>query len=220
MYKELFKKVKHDGFAILDKGFDLDFCNEVISFIDNFNELEAELCYGGTEVRIWDAHKKSEHIRIFKEESDKLLTRMYGKPIESYTVLALKNSPIPDLESLRRGRWYIDSFREQVKVFTFLSEVKEVNGPFEFITGSHKAIFKLKNVLKGNYFALTDLFGNKRKYQNLEQNFIVETISKNTTVPILCKPGTTAVIDTSSIHRARPCSQGSRYYLAAYYNHF
>jgi hypothetical protein len=220
MHEGILKQVKSTGYSILDKRYNSSFCEEVISFMDNYNEADVELCYGETERRIWDAHKKCEHISRFREESDRLLSEMYGKTIESYTILALKNIPIPTDGSLIRGRWHIDSFREQVKVFTFLTDVKEENGPFEFVSGSHTSGFKLKNVVKGNYFALTDLLGNKRKYQNLNEDFINETIAEIEPTPVICEAGTTTVIDTSSIHRARPCLEGKRYYLAAYYKHF
>ena len=36
-------------------------------------------------------------------------------------------------------------------------------------------------------------------------------------VSVICKAGTMMVADTSAIHRARPCLEGSRYALTTYY---
>ena len=34
---------------------------------------------------------------------------------------------------------------------------------------------------------------------------------------VFCGPGTAVVVDTSAIHRARPCIEGTRYALTAYF---
>lgn len=217
---EIYKETKKTGCSILDRKYDSDFCNNVIGFMDSYSDPDVELCYGGTERRIWDAHKKNDLIKQFKSESDALLSEIYGRTIESYTILALKNVPIPKDGTQLAGRWHIDSFREQVKVFTFLSDVEDVNGPFEFLSGSHTPGFKFKNVVAGNYFSVKDFFGSKRKYQRLDEDFINKTVSEIEATPLICEAGTTAIIDTSSIHRARPCLEGRRYYIAAYYKHF
>ena len=141
-----------------------------------------------------------------------------GKNIECYTVLALKNIAIPSDGTQLKGRWHVDSLRKQVKVFTFLSDVKDENGPFEYVPFTNSYRFKLKRI--GNYLSIMDLFNRNgsRKYQKLKESFIEKILKNFMSKKFICDMGTTAIVDTSALHRASPCVKGTRYYLCAYYN--
>ncbi len=147
-YSKYFSEVKREGYSIAERKYSKEFCSNVIDFMNDYSAEDAELQYQGTELRVWDAHLKSPYIMEFKQYADALVSEMYNKKVVSYTILALKNQPIPTDGSQRLGRWHIDSFREQVKVFTFLSDVEDENGPFEFLKGTHTPGFKFRSIFQ------------------------------------------------------------------------
>ena len=58
---------------------------------------------------------------------------------------------------LSSGRWHLDSFNNQIKVFTFLNDVNEENGPFEMIPKTHKKMFKISNVFSAKLLKIQDI---------------------------------------------------------------
>lgn len=214
--------IDRDTAITLDQKYPKKLCNEIISFIDNYKSKDTEMNYGNSEIRIWDAHKKNKLILDFKIKSDTLLSNIYNKKIESYTILALKNVPIPSDGNQIKGRWHMDSLRKQIKIFTFLSDIEVENGPFEYIPKTNSYFFKMKQIFKGEYFSVKDFYRSDgvRKYQNIDDEFVDNLLKKTPSVKYICESGTTAIVDTSSLHRASPCLKGSRYYLCAYYNFF
>lgn len=211
-------KLNKDTAYVLKEKYSISFCNEIKSFIDQFKDDNIEKNYGNSETRIWDSENKNKNIMKFKNDSDKLVSSIFGKNIECYTVLALKNIAIPSDGTQVKGRWHVDSLRKQVKVFTFLSDVKEENGPFEYVPFTNSYWFKLKRI--GNYLSVMDFFNKNgsRKYQKLKESFIKKVLNKFMSKKFICDMGTTAIVDTSALHRASPCIKGTRYYLCAYYN--
>ena len=114
---------------------------------------DTEVNYGGSEHRIWKAHTKSEQIESFRVFSDQVLSEVEGQPFEAYDILAIRNRPI-DLEDdgVTRGRWHLDSFNRQLKIFMFLTDVNDESGPFEMLPETHKMPFKVKEAIKGTFY--------------------------------------------------------------------
>ena len=61
--------------------------------------------------------------------------------------------------------------------------------------------------------------GNLRQYQSIPDNKVMPLFDKGYKAkPVIVKAGTVLLIDTAKlIHRARPCTEGQRYALTAYY---
>lgn len=207
------------GFLVIENAFDQGFCDEVKSFMDHFNPAEAQVNYGGSELRIYDAQKKNELLRDFFANCHRSTQALFGHSLTPQTLLAIRNKPIAaDDTSLQKGRWHLDSFSKQIKVFLFLTETTEESGPFEFVPGSQKKFFKYKNLFSGRYIRPTDFLKKERRYQSLPDDYVESLSGQGLPArPLLCKPGTAMVVDTSAIHRARPCLKGERYALTAYY---
>lgn len=212
------KEFEDKGVILIPNAFDLDFCEKTKSFIDSWSG-DKDLLYNGTETRIWDAQKKDVSLNMFFEICHQTTRALFQKKPDPYTLLAIQNLSLKkeDVNS-QMGRWHLDSFCKQVKIFLFLTDTSEESGPFEFIPGSHNPSFKFKNLLSGKYFSLSDIFNKTRAYQSLNEGWI-EKLSKNgmPSQPVICKAGTAMIVNTSAIHRARPCKQGPRYALTAYY---
>ena len=79
---------------------------------------------------------------------------------------------------------------------------------------------KWELALRGLCFKPSDLFTGKRSYQSLPEHWI-ETLRGRgyEPAPVLVEAGTVLIVDTSIIHRARPCKSVPRYALTTYYKH-
>ena len=220
-FKALRAKVKQHGFAVLQSRATLEECAHIKAFIDQFPPDKAEINYGGTEKRIWDSHNIDPVIKAFSELSEQVMGAVFDAQPKVKTVLSYSNYAIPSEDQLTLGRWHLDSLRHQYKLFCFLTRTEEQTGPLEVVPGTHRTAFKLWPLVSGRYISRADLGTDKRRYQKLDEQWVdVQCRKAGGSVPFLCEAGTLILVDTSAIHRARPCLKGHRYALCAYYNHF
>lgn len=214
------KALKKEGYLVFNEAYPIDFCNSIIQFIDQYQKTHnIEKNYAGTELRIWGAQNEHPLLSRFFEDSNHVISSILDKIIKGKTLLAIRNKSlsINDLSS-RIRRWHIDSFFTQYKIFLFLNDTTELSGPFEFIPNTHQKLFKFRMLCQGNYFNFFQLKNSKRLYQELNEDLIEKLIrSGYYPEPMICKAGTLLIIDTSSIHRARPCIQDQRYALTSYF---
>ena len=100
------------------------------------------------------------------------------------------------------GGWHRDSVnRRQLKLMVYLTDVDIENGPFEYISKSHKVESKL---FRGLFYK------NNRRIEMLSQN----ELSKRRT--FVGKAGMAIVFDSSGIHRGRPVLSESRTAITYY----
>ena len=224
--EEIKKEYIDKGYVIFESIFSKQFCDEIIMAIENQEQKEQsnkkfsgeEINYGGTELRIWNADKRDVVFEEFKQFSDKVSSEIFSKEMDAFNILAIRNRSIKNVDKdVSSGRWLIDSFIPQFKAFLFLTTTDEDSGPFEFIPGSNKFPFKLKSALKGEYFSPKDFVKGGRKYQHISNEYVDIVKQAEPSMPLLVNKGTLVFIDTSCLHRARPCIQGERYALTSYY---
>jgi ectoine hydroxylase-related dioxygenase (phytanoyl-CoA dioxygenase family) len=215
---------KHSYFLI-PNAYSKEFCDEIKAEIDKVrSELGVEINYGGSETRIWSAQKRFRGVKLFFDDSNKLISLIFKKEEVAGTVLAIKNIPL--LEENQKhitGRWHADSWSSQKKVFLFLSDTTEKSGPLEFIPNTHKFLFRLRKTLEpGFFFNYSSIFKKSapRPYESIADHKIESLFVKGYKAkPVLVKAGTLLIIDTAKlIHRARPCKESERYALTAYYS--
>jgi Phytanoyl-CoA dioxygenase (PhyH) len=213
--------LKNRGFAFLPRRIGAADCAVLRGFIDAVPEETCEINYAGSEKRIWDAHRRIPEIEGFRAFSDNLLRKIFEQVPAAQTVLAYSNRPIPHAPELLRNRWHLDSLRRQIKVFAFLTPTTENSGPLELLEGSHKLGFKAMELLRGNLVDLSILTKGKRAYQQLSDRRIEKLLTDGRrAVPMLCDEGSIVIVNTSAIHRARPCFEAGRYAMTSYYGHF
>lgn len=107
--------------------------------------------------------------------------------------------------------WHRDSVNErQFKVILYLTDVKEENGPFQYLKGTQNK----KSVLEGiiNY----DFKYNHNRLKEDDVQRYVDT-GKYELSTLTGKAGTLIIVDTSGIHRGMPIQEGERYALTNYY---
>lgn len=215
------RALKTSGYFTIEDAYPASFCREVIDVIDSHvPDQRTEVNYAGTELRIWDAQKHHALLQDFYDHCNVFTAALTGMDVEADTLLAIRNRTLDASDQKSRlGRWHIDSFRRQLKVFLFLTDTTEQSGPFEFVPRTHAARLKAQMLARGVYFRPGDLLSRTgaRAYARIDEA-VVEGLSKSgfAPMPFLCKAGTALVVDTSSIHRARPCSAGARYALTTY----
>jgi len=208
------------GHFLIEACYGQDLCNSAIEFIDGYDgDATTERNYSGTELRIWGAETKDALLGDFINECNLFASCLLGRDTEASTLLAIRNNALDPGDRVSfNGRWHIDSFRSQLKVFLFLTDTTESSGPFEFIPGTHKSVFKFRTLCSGVYLRPWDLLSDKRPYQRLNDAWVDGIRARGyRSVPVVCKRGTALIVDTSAIHRARPCLEGSRYALTAYF---
>jgi ectoine hydroxylase-related dioxygenase (phytanoyl-CoA dioxygenase family) len=216
--------IESDGFLLLKNAYSKEWCSQIIELMDAHSPDERTYVnYGGSELRIFDAERRHPAFKAFFDECNVFTAALTGRYLEASTLLAIRNRAVDaDEPHNYLGRWHIDSFQKQLKVFVFLTDTSEESGPFEFIPGTQTTAFKMRMLLRGAYFSPFDLMPARRAdglraYQRIDDG-VIQRISRGprAPMPVVCEAGTALVIDTSAIHRARPCQRGKRYALTAY----
>lgn len=184
------------------------------------NNEELEVNYGGSEHRIWHAHKHIAAAESFRRFSDAIVPKLADGINPAKNILAIRNKPLSDGKNeLRKGRWHLDSFRDQYKIFVFLQDVGPNDGPFELVPQTQKSSVKFKHAIQGRYFRTKDLIlrTGKRGYQHVSDSF-VEHVERNYPSQLFTVPaGTILIANTSALHRAHPVNGGERYAFTSYH---
>ncbi len=154
--------------------------------------------------------------RIYQEGILTPLLGKYVKKIKPYIVEFLdtekvnveisyyqESLPCNDLTEIPGGEFHVDDNRANLKYFIYLTDVEEKNGPFCCIPAT--GTWRLKrSLMRGIMWELT----NYRKYL---YEFLInhESFEKGEKL-ILGKKGTHFLVDTTTLHRAKPVVQGVR----------
>jgi hypothetical protein len=195
---------------------------EIVRQIDEICDTsdDLEVNYGGSEHRIWKAHERFDAAKAFNEFSDELIPSLDRNIKKASNILAIRNRALNDRTgALRAGRWHLDSFRKQLKIFVFMQDVTNSDGPFELIPRTQNISAKVKHMIPGRYFSLNDILRreDKRGYQHIDDEFI-ERVEETYPPTLFTVPaGTILIADTSAIHRAHPVNGGERYALTSYH---
>jgi hypothetical protein len=119
--------------------------------------------------------------------------------------------PQKNLESVPGGEFHVDDNKANFKYFIYLSDVGNNNGPFSCVpsTGS----WRLKNsLIRGIFWEIT---GNKKYLYD----YLIDTTycEKNEKI-ITGTAGTQFLVDTTTLHRAKPVKEGCRKVLVISFN--
>ena len=108
------------------------------------------------------------------------------------------------------GGWHRDAFYNQFKALVYLTDVKEDNGPFELLPGSHHLTSVLAGIKKAGLGYMQNRLSNAEVLR-LEE--LLEIPRK----PITGDAGTLVLFNSSSVHRGRPIKVGERLAFTNYY---
>ena len=212
---KILKELDREGISIIPSFYNLDQVKklksdtlEILSRTD-LNIFEDEV---SSDFRAFGADFFSDSIKQFCY--DKTLKEI----LETYEghqfglVFTMANHLIPKKGNRGSGGgWHRDSpTRKQTKAITYLTDVKNTNGPFQYIKGTHKPLDALKHRILGS-------FDRNQKRISEEE---VESILKNSKYSITevdAKAGDLILVDTRGIHRGKPIINGERIALTNYY---
>jgi ectoine hydroxylase-related dioxygenase (phytanoyl-CoA dioxygenase family) len=210
--KRIVRELDDVGFSIVENFLENDICKSFIQDIDRIIIDQKD--------HVWVDDQGSDH-RIFGAENGSILIKDFfsnewirqigeahiSSKLDNHMTLAAR------LEAQKEnlgsgGGWHRDStFEHQYKSILYLSDVSEENGPFQFISASHKTRSVISTVGHGV---------NNNRYTNEEIELLtrkngwkLETFSG--------KAGTLILADTKGLHRGKPIQSGTRYALTNYY---
>ena len=114
--------IKSVGYFAIENIYDKELCGKIIDIIDTIGPDEkTEINFAGTELRIWDSQKRHPLLSKFNEDCNIFMSCMTGTDSEAFTLLAIRNRPLESAdEASKKGRWHLDSFKQQLKIFLFL----------------------------------------------------------------------------------------------------
>lgn len=216
------KSLRIKGFHVFDVRLSSEYLKDVIQQMDDIcsNKDDLEINYGGSEHRLWYANKFMPAAEEFRQFSNAVIPKLEGGMPKAHNVLAIRNKPLGNNKGeLRKGRWHLDSFKKQLKIFVLLQDVGPNDGPFELIPQTHKMPTKIKHAIQAKYFRIADFIERtgKRGYQHIDDGFI-DYVERSYPTQIFTVPaGTILVADTSAIHRAHPVNGGERYAFTSYH---
>lgn len=210
------------GYSTLDVRLSEEYLKAIIQQMDDIcaNKDDLEVNYGGSEHRLWHAHKFMPAAEEFRQFSNAVIPKLEGGMPEAHNILSIRNKALDDDKTgLRKGRWHLDSFNKQLKIFVFLQDVSSDDGPFELIPRTQKMPTKIKHAIQARYFRIKDFIQRtgKRGYQHIDDSFIGYVERQYPTKVFTVPAGTILVADTSAIHRAHPVNGGERYAFTSYH---
>jgi len=107
--------------------------------------------------------------------------------------------------------WHRDAFHFQFKAMVYLTDVTSRNGPFQFLSGSHRALQVVRDTLTGHL----DGAPRSRITEGQAQRLIAANPTRLQT--FTANRGTVILFDSSGIHRGAPIESSERYALTNYY---
>lgn len=111
------------------------------------------------------------------------------------------------------GGWHRDSpISHQFKAVCYLNDVDDLNGPFQYIRGSHRKLDVLTSYLKKIF--------QPSQYRFSDSDILNYVYKNNVNVEsVTGRAGTLAYVDTKGLHRGKPLESGVRYVLFCYFWH-
>jgi len=208
-----FDVVRENGVCIIEDFWDAEKCKMSRDEVDRVIEAYPEYVHSSARAdrRVFGANHASDLIETFSSHAmlGEIATAYNEEPTRTAFTLAAK---MPTTEgNLGSGEgWHRDAFFRQFKAILYLSDVKDDNGPFQYIHDSHRP----KQVLR-------DIWSGRLRYmQSRLSDEEVERILYNSPERLntyTAKAGTLILVDSSSIHRGMPIRVGTRYALTNYY---
>jgi len=211
----LIDELREDGITLVGNILNSDECKNLRNKIDGY--------INNNDTNVWRDEIGADNRIYFINEIDSDFEKIYSDPfirdiLRKYTGI---HNPVGMLLAARidakqgnvgsGGGWHRDSpTSHQFKAIFYLSDVSEINGPFQFIKGSHKKSAVIKAYLRG-IFKPGQFRFNKREIKN----FLAD--SKSQISDIVAPEGSLIFADTKGLHQGKPILEGSRYVLFCYF---
>jgi hypothetical protein len=133
-----------------------------------------------------------------------------GLTLYNFVTLGARIDATADNRGSGEG-WHRDAFGFQFKAIVYLCDVTDENGPFEYLSGSHKAWRAGFDSARGRFPVPPD---SRIDSQGMEK-MIAEGLIKPKR--FTAKAGTVILVNSAGVHEGAPLKSGHRYALTNYY---
>ncbi|WP_226635053.1 phytanoyl-CoA dioxygenase family protein [Brevundimonas poindexterae] len=151
-----------------------------------------------SDVRIYNAERKVPEFRPLFESMLAHYTAKRGTAPNHAFLMVNRVTPKPGNQGSGNG-WHRDTWISQHKVFVFLSDVGEANGPFEYIPGSNSPVAKVRDVVR------------YRRSLRVPEDHV-----RGPGTLLTVTAGEGVFFDTTTLHRGSPIREGERYAATLY----
>lgn len=206
--------VKREGLCIVPGFLSGEECarlrEDFISLFDRYPRA-VQKPSNGADWRVFGAEKGAPSLRRFTDDPrlNELAACLLGPGTKP--AFTLGNRIQYTESNLGSGDgWHRDSFFNQFKAIVYLTDVTEDNGPFEYITGSHRFGAKFSD-----HFRYDIPLHSSRIEDKVVARMIAEQPKRH---QVVCgQAGALVLADTTGIHRGRPMKEGTRIALSNYF---
>ncbi len=164
--QNLLKKLKKDGYVIIENFFSKKECNKIKYEIDLFCKKRTSEVHlaGGYDARIYGFNLASKKAKSFLKNKNIInILGGYCNNNKLIHSLTLGQKTIFKKNNLGSGAgWHVDhTILKYPKAMIYLVDVNEKNGPLQYIKGSNKFLKKIKISLMNKYDISKNKFSNK-----------------------------------------------------------
>lgn len=190
-------------------------CDRFIDEIDKYlgtSSVSAWTDDAGSDRRIFHANRMIKDFEgIFQDPFiHQLASEFYGSRNINGFLLANRLIPV-DGNLGSGGGWHRDSpTRSQLKAIIYLSDVTERNGPFTLVSGTHRKVKVIREMLLGRFLPA------QYRFTDAEIEAYVGSTKDQMVKSFTGKKGDLFLVDTKAIHRGIPMEKGVRYAITFY----
>lgn len=212
---KILKGLNNEGYYVMPSLLDEEHCDFLVEKTKRFiTEQDDKVSHesNGCDRRIYgaDRYDNDFNISVINAVSDKIYKYFeFSKKIDHFVLLGHIIGGDTNLGS--GSGWHRDSrFKHQFKTIVYLNDVTLKNGPFQYLTKSHKRqtmleVSKALNKPLKNYRFKND------EIDTITQQNLLETKT------FTAQKGTVIFVNTRGIHRGSPLIEGERFALTRYH---
>lgn len=213
--QKLIDEVRQKGFVVIPDYYSKEMCARMREEIDNLFASNSEYLWVDpkkSDHRIYGAEKLSSTIKEFHDDPFLLkLAEAFNEVsiINSHTLVG-KIDTVEDNLGSGQG-WHRDSASPfQFKALMYVSNARDVNGPFQYLCGTHNIKSLYHHIWNCGMTVNHTRFNDKdiKHIQNCG-DYEIKTL--------IADEGALVLVNTFGIHRGKPIKQGHRYALTNYY---
>lgn len=212
--RQVMKKLRQDGVAVIDGFYDQKKCQDIKVEIDRLIDSNKDDCWHDEEeadFRYFGSNLACNGIKdYFEDPMISGLACMYLKSTECVGYTMSNRTRFQPGNRGSGGGFHRDNAGlRDFKAILYLTDVDESNGPFQYWIGSHRFKSRLGLIWKN---------GAKWRGKRFEEDEEAKHIEMQPDLKSIVGPsGTLVIADTVGIHRGKPIESGCRYALTNYY---
>lgn len=220
-----FLELKNYGYTIIENFLNVETIDRIVTKLDNFYKRptinDKDYRIGGARWQNIENDFPEIKTSLFQNNTVQKIIKTYlENGFNDFKKLVYQHSYYEkNLDSYNKkeiglGRsWHCDTWKNEIKLMLFCTDINVFNGPLEVIPKSHKF---LSNPIKWDYFKkiLSVIYPSKFNSDNL---FFTMKKSNYVSEKIIGKKGSLAIFNTRCLHKASILKKDQRKVIWAYF---